>query len=89
MHHDASDVDLILQRRKLIPNDANCLTQGHRAEEWLNLDLNLGIWLQSSCGHILHGVLPGTSVYSVGFVLFVCVPSDTTTFSLFIHSVLY
>ena len=43
MHHDASEADLILRRRKLTPRDANCLAQGHRAEEGWSLDLNFGI----------------------------------------------
>ena len=87
MHHDASEVDLIFQRRKLIPSDANCLAQGHRDEEGLNLDLNLGVWLRSSRGHVLPGVLPGTSllVLSALLYLYVCLLAPPRSLSLYIQ----
>lgn len=87
MHHDASEADLILRRRKLTPRDANCLAQGHRAEEGWSLDLNFGIWLQSSCGHVLHGVLPGASLFVLlaSLYLYVCLLAPARSLSLYIQ----
>lgn len=87
MHHDASEADLILWRRKLTPRDADCLAQGHRAEEGWSLDLNFGIWLQSSCGQVLHGVLPGASLFVLlaSLYLYVCLLAPARSLSLHIQ----